>query len=118
MKRLFLCALLLGACTDQAIIDAAYPDREKFAFASLDKESIFTYTCAADDNTKARAAKAHAYLDQRFNAAVNGAADKIIDAGDASQSRAIARALDTEIEDIVEQTEARFQCLFIQARDV
>jgi len=96
MKRLFLCALLLGACTDQAIIDAAYPDREKFAFASLDKESIFTYTCAADDNTK----------------------DKIIDAGDASQSRAIARALDTEIEDIVEQTEARFQCLFIQARDV
>lgn len=117
MKRAILCVFLLGACTDQAIIAAAYPDREKFAFRSLDGESIFSYTCAASDNTKSRASEAHTYLDRRLNAAVDGAADRIVEGGDRSRARAIARALDTEIEDIVEQTEARYQCLFIQARD-
>lgn len=121
MKRAMLCAMFLSACSDQAIIDAAYPDREKFAFRSLDNESIFSYTCASDatsEATKARATEAHAYLDQRFNAAVDRAADALAKSASQKQARASTKALDTEIADIVEQTEARYLCLFIDARDV
>lgn len=120
MRRAALMVLALAACTDQAIIDAAFPDRQKVSFASKDAESIFTYTCAPGETetaTKSRASKAHAYLDKRFNAAVDGAAEQLAAAADGQRARAIGRALDIEIEDIVEQTEARYQCLFIDGRD-
>ncbi|PTX57716.1 hypothetical protein C8N43_2387 [Litoreibacter ponti] len=122
MRAIALVMLALFAgCTDQAIIEAAFPDREKYAFASRDGESIFTYTCAPKETpeaTKAHAREAHVYLDTRFNAAVDGAAEKLTAVEDQRRARAITRALDAEIEDIVEQTEERYECLFIQGRDV
>ena len=120
MKHIFLSALLLSACSPQTIIDTAYPDREKFAFRSADGEDVFTYTCASgptDDATKKRARKAHAYLDARFTKAVNGAVDSIFDADGKTTARAVGKTLDKEIEDIVEQTEARYKCLFTDSRD-
>lgn len=121
MKRVILCVLFLGACSDQSIIDAAYPDRDKFAFSSQDGESIFVYTCASGSTpnaTKERATQAHGYLDKRLSAAVAAAEDAVFEDTDRSQALRAARVLDAEIEDIVETTEERYRCLFVDSRDV
>lgn len=120
MKRAAVLLLALGACSDQAIIEAAYPDGETFTFASRDGESVYAYRCARGATpaaTKARAAQAHGYLDGRLSAAMTRTSKSMETAESGESRQAIGRALDTEVGDIVEQTDARYQCLFVEGRD-
>lgn len=126
MKRILLVTFLLSACSSQAIITSAYPDREKFAFRSTDGEDILTYLCATDATnaaTKKRAAKAHTYFNARFDKAVASMLGAIFDPeshkeGSKVTARTISKSLDAEMEDIVEQTEERYKCIFIDSREV
>lgn len=120
MKYLVLAAALLSGCSTQALVDTVYPDREKFAFRSKDSGSILTYTCepsSTEAKTKQRARAAHSYFDARFTKAVEGTVDVIAESEGTVSVRGLSRALDKEMEDIVLQTEDRFQCLFSDYRD-
>lgn len=120
MKYVFFAVLLLSACSTQAIIDTAYPDREKFAFRSADGEHVMTYTCEAattDTATKKRAKQAHMYFDARFTKAVEGTVNVIVNSEGKVSPFALNRALDKEMEDIVTKTEDRYKCLFTDHRE-
>lgn len=120
MKYAILTIMFLGACSAQAVIDSAFPDREKFAFRSSNGETILTYVCepSADDAaTKTRARQAHKYLDARFTKAVDGFVDVITQSERKVSPLGLNKALDKEMGDIVEKTEEQFQCLFFDYRE-
>lgn len=120
MKYTVVAVLFLSACSTQAIIDTAYPDREKFAFRSNDGDRVLTYTCepaATAEATKNRAKQAHVYLDARFTKTANGLVNDVFESDGDFDARAFDKVLDKEAEDIVNLTEDRYKCLFTDYRD-
>lgn len=119
MKKLaFLVIFALSACSTDALVNTAYPDRERFAFRTTDGEDIFVYACAkgaTEQATKARANTAHRYFNRGMDQIVARAVD---DTFSGSRSISVLRTLDKGAEALVNQTEDRYQCLFIDARDV
>lgn len=119
MRKLGLAMVLaLSACSTDALVNSAYPDRERFAFETTDGEDIFVYVCAkgaTEQATKTRASAAHRYFNRGMDQIV---ARAVNDAFLGSRSIPVLRTLDKGAEALVNQTEARYQCLFIDAREV
>jgi len=125
VKRLIIAFIALSGCSTDALLDAAYPDYERFQFATTDGDSILSYACAPGPSateTQNRAAQAHRFFERNINALAERAATGLIDRADQGQgtlSNAIAlnRELNANVEEIVAQTESRFQCLMYDEQD-
>ena len=114
-----LSTLALTACSNEAIINAAYPDRARFEFLNADQDTVFYWACengptAAETETRAKAA--HRYMDGQITAVAEQNTTRLIEGLDAGQSTlgatvALMRRTDAQMEVVVEQTEARFQCV-------
>lgn len=125
MKRLIIAFVGLAGCSTDALLDAAYPDYERFQFATSDGESVLSYACAPGATaaeTQTRAGQAHQFFERNINALAERAATGLInraDQGQGSLSNAVAlnRELNANVEEIVAQTVSRFQCVMYDERD-
>ncbi len=115
MKRIVstgLMAVLLAGCTSEAVVQTAFPDRERFSFRDSDGE-VVTYLCAPGADAKARATQAHRYTDAQLSAVADWAADHIVN-GTASSSQ-ISSRINAVAEKTVEESERRYKCLMTDA---
>ena len=116
---LLLSTLAFAACSNEAILNAAYPERARFQFLNSLEDTVFYWACengptAAE--TESRAKAAHQFMDGQINAIADENAARLIEATEAGQSalRAsfdLVRRTDAQMEVVVAQTEERFQCL-------
>ncbi|MGR3793692.1 hypothetical protein [Vannielia sp. SX4] len=109
---LLTAAALLSACSTDAVVNTAFPDRERFAFQNSEGERS-VYLCAPGADAKARAAKAHGYTEARLGKVADWAANHIVN-GTATSAQ-ISRRINSEAEATVEETEKRYKCLLIDA---
>ncbi|MFY0635270.1 MAG: hypothetical protein JXQ91_15770 [Vannielia sp.] len=107
-----LIALLLAACSTDAIVNTAYPDRARFGFANASGDQS-TYLCAPGADAKSRATQAHRYTEARLGKVADWAANHIVN-GTATSTQ-ISRRINAEAEATVKETEKRYQCLLIDA---
>lgn len=117
MTRWMIALVALTGCSADALLDAAYPDRERFQFVSADGASRLFYACAPGPDAAARAQQTHVFFQRNIDVLAEQAATGLIDRADAGQgslanAAALNRELNTNVEIIVDQAEARFQCLF------
>lgn len=113
-------ALVLMGCSTDALINQAYPDRSKYTFLSSDGETRMSYLCergSSEAATKARATKAHRYLDANINAAVDRMVDQIFDESSVDP-KTMNKQLEAQMELVVNKAEEDYQCLFFDAVDV
>ncbi len=126
MKWFAAAAILFGlaGCTTEGLVSAAYPDREVYRFKNSDQTEVFSYSCAPGETqeaTKTRAATAHRYMDDQLNKMATKFADQImanVEAGTNADIPALTRKLEASAERAAEQTEARYQCLFVDGREI
>lgn len=117
MKRLMIALVALAGCSTDALLESAFPDRERFQFPNKDGDALLFYACAPGPDAADRARQAHAFFEQNVDALAAQAADGLIarsENGQGALGNAIAlnRELNTNVEIIVEQAETRYQCLF------
>lgn len=111
----------LAGCTTASLVETAYPDRDVFKFQGQD--SVNSYACekgASASETKARAGKAHSYFEGKIEAAAERFADAVIGGAENGQKANMAKLqadLGSAAEQAVEETEARYQCLFFDSKD-
>ena len=120
---MILSVFALTACSGDALINAAYPDRARFEFLTSDQDTILSWACengptAAE--TESRAKAAHQYMDGQITAVSEQNATRLMDSVDAGQSALgaafeMSRRIDAQMEVVVEQTEARFQCVMYES---
>ncbi|MGR3492452.1 MAG: hypothetical protein ACU0DW_10365 [Shimia sp.] len=107
--------VVLAACSPEAILEQAYPDREQFAFTDAEGEP-HRYLCAPGPDAATRAAAAHRETVAHIDAIADRAVDTLFE-GDGEPSfgetLAVTRGVDAQAEAVVEQVEARYQCLLI-----
>lgn len=115
--------VFLAGCTAEGLVQSAYPDREIFRFRSMEGETN-SYACtkgADARETKARAGRAHQYFDTRLNDIAERFANRVMQDYDAGQGEAAIeremKVLEREAEKAVNETEARYQCLFFDAAE-
>ncbi|MGR3467561.1 MAG: hypothetical protein ACU0CI_06745 [Shimia sp.] len=105
----------LAACSPEATLELAYPDRETFAFTDAEGEP-YRYLCAPGPDAATRAAAAHRETLANIDAIAGRFADALL-AGDGepslAETLAATRSVDAQAEAVVEQVEARYQCLLI-----
>lgn len=116
---MILSVFALTACSGDALINAAYPDRARFEFLTSDQDTVLYWACAngpTTAETESRAKAAHQYMDGQITAIAEQNATRLIQSVDAGQSTLgasfdLVRRTDAQMEIVVEQTEARFQCI-------
>lgn len=115
--------IALAGCTTDALINAAYPDGERFQFTNAAGDTALFYVCEGGPDAASRAQQAHAFLDGNINALAERAATGLINRAEEGQGAlgnaiALNRELNANVEEIVAQTDARFQCLMYDQQDI
>lgn len=118
--------LALGACTTESVVNAAYPDRARFQFVNADQDTVLFYACEngpTGQETETRAKAAHRFIDANIAAAAELSAARMIEGIEAGESALaigfdISRRMDAQMEVVVEEAEARFQCVMYKTQDV
>ena len=120
------CLLAFAACSNEALINAAYPDRARFSFLNADQDMVFYWACengptAAETEDRAKAA--HRFMDAQIAAISEDNATRLLDGVAAGQSTIgasldVGRRINAQMEVIVEQTEAQFQCVMYDNLEV
>ncbi|WP_208352825.1 hypothetical protein [Pseudaestuariivita rosea] len=118
-----LATALLAGCSRQAMMDRAYPDRMRFAFQSAHTEDILKYACErgeTESETRRRATAAHRYFDSQMDAFAQRFAERMKQAVDNGENEVVAavrlsRQSEDWAEQVVDLTEARYQCMFYDA---
>lgn len=110
-----ICAL--AGCSTDALIDRAYPDRQKFKLYSEVAEEDTVYLCDVDADaakTEARVQAAHRYFEGQLDTVGTQLAEEMIaleEAGKDISGFATARNLNARMESVVLTMDARFGCL-------
>ncbi|MEJ6402732.1 hypothetical protein [Yoonia sp. 2307UL14-13] len=120
-----LALITLTACSNESLINSAYPDRERISFASSDGIDTFTYLCepgSTPAETQSRAQEAHRFVEVNLDVASERAAEQLISDVEEDRSRLgssirLATAMNRAAELIAEQTDERYQCLLIDTGD-
>lgn len=114
-----LSTLALTACSNAALVGAAYPDRARFEFLNSNQDTVLYWACENGPTameTETRAKAAHQFMDGQITAISEQNATRLIDGIDNGQSALGAafetsRRIDAQMQVVVEQAEARFQCV-------
>ena len=120
------CLLAFAACSNEALINAAYPDRARFSFLNADQDMVFYWACEngpTDAETEDRAKAAHRFMDAQITAVSEDSATRLLDGVGAGQSTIgasldVSHSINAQMEVIVEQTEAQFQCMMYDNLEV
>lgn len=114
------CLLCIGCSSETSdLVKEVYPERQIFKMQSSFDETVFSYACvpgASPADTKARADKAHALVDQAFERFAQDSAARMVSAIEAERfSNAVLRQEEQRAEvmaaSLLETSEQRFQCL-------
>jgi hypothetical protein len=115
---LILPLVAMTACSQSALIEKAYGDRERFTFYSEGLEENSTYLCemgATAAETKSRAKKAHVFVEQNLEYHVTAATEKLINNDDPGMGDFVSFStyMRQASETIALKMEEKYKCVLI-----